>query len=207
MDKAKEYMNIKTPDELMNFMNRNIIYGVIDNCNKFYDSNSNDFQRICNEEWKFKKGYDVMLSGVGHCWDQTELERDWFSKNDYEYKTLFVFFEHNSEYAYGCHTYLIYKDKDTNKFCWFEHADRHNRGIHSFNSYEECIIAQMNKHFAYNASLGFPMNDAVKSLFRVYEYTQPELESNNDTYWNNIFENGKDITFHIQDAIYKSKSK
>lgn len=26
-------------------------------------------------------------------------------------------------------------------------------------------------------------------------------------HWNNIFENGKDITFHIQDAIYKSKSK
>ena len=66
---------------------------------------------------------------IGHCWDQVELERAWFKKHNYEYKTLFIYFE--SDLApYICHTYLVYNDKKNNTWNWFEHADENNKGIH-----------------------------------------------------------------------------
>lgn len=186
---------ISTPEDLMTFMDDNIIYGILDNNGDYHNWDLNEVQRICQEEWKFKNGYDVMLSGVGHCWDQTELERYWFDKNEYEYKTLFIFFEHNTKYTYGCHTYLIYKDSEKNKWCWFEHADEKNKGIHIFDTMEEAIDVQMQKHIEYNKNLGYPIDDDIIDLIRVYEFVSPKVGCNNQGYLDNVFSNNsKDLT-------------
>ncbi len=86
-----EFNKITSPQELLQYMNKHIYYGIVGCNNKVYVPNDKDFQRACNEEWYFRNGLDVLLSCVGHCWDQVEIERYWFTKNNYDFKTLFVF--------------------------------------------------------------------------------------------------------------------
>lgn len=200
------FNHISSPFELLEFMDNYIKYGVLDKDRKYTDWDLEKFQEICMKDWKFRNGRDIAISGVGHCFDQTELERVWFENNDYEYKTIFIFFEHNTKYPYGCHSYLIFKDKVNNNWYWFEHADEKNKGIHIFDNMEDAIVAQMEKHIEYNQKLGFPMNDEVKSWIRIYEFIPPKIGSNNQEYLDHIFsENSKDITLNVLKANNKKR--
>lgn len=208
------FETVKTTEELFEFMEKNIKYGVIDKNGKYYDWNLDNFQEVCNHDWKFREGKEIATIGIGHCWDQTELERTWFKQNNDKIKTIFIFFEHNTKYPYGCHTYLIYKNKNNDKWYWFEHADNQNKGIHEFKNEEEAILAQMKTHIEYNKSLGFPMNEEVISWIRIYEFLPPEKGVNNQGYLKNIFsKNSINITKEIvqyknnQEKNFNSKRK
>lgn len=72
------FETLKTPEELFEFMEKNIKYGVLDKTGKYYDWNLDDFQKVCNHDWQFREGREIATIGIGHCWDQTELERTWF---------------------------------------------------------------------------------------------------------------------------------
>ena len=192
-NKLEKYNNIKTPEELYEFMESYIKYGIeIDG--KVYEWGKDDFQKACEEKWRLKSSLDIIKSGYGHCWDQTEIERDWFKKHNYEYKTLFIIFLIENNNPYVCHTYLIYKDKKDNKWCWFEHADYNNKGIHKFNTMEEAILAQKEKHIEFNKSLNLPMTKDIIDTIHIYEYQSPKIGSTNQEFLDNIFNNAKDIT-------------
>ena len=46
------FQEIKTPEELMSFLDQNIKYDIIDNNGiPYYDSNSEKFQEVCNTLW------------------------------------------------------------------------------------------------------------------------------------------------------------
>ena len=126
------FNSIKTPNELMSFLDHNFEYGVIDNNgNKVYDSNSVEFQMICNNQWKLRSVQEMLKDQIGHCYDQVEIEREWFVDKGYEIKTFWISaYQEEIENSGFSHTYLIYKDKD----CWklFEHSDFFNKGIYEF---------------------------------------------------------------------------
>ena len=46
---------------------------------------------------------------IGNCFDQTELERDWFTKNNYYVETYFEMVNLDYKNAYPTHSFLIYK--------------------------------------------------------------------------------------------------
>ena len=192
-NRIKEYNQVSTPEELLSFMDKYIKYGLVDDNNKVYEWDMDSFQDACQNEWKLKSGIDIVESGYGHCWDQVEIERDWFAKHNYDFKTLFIYFE--SDIApYVCHTYLVYKDKKKDTWNWFEHADENNKGIHEYNTLEEAILAQRDVHIKFNQSANLPMNDEIINTIHIYEYQPPKLESSNQEFLDNIFNNSIDIT-------------
>lgn len=134
--------NIKTPEDLMIFLNKNIEYGVKDsNGNKITDGSSEQFQFVCNNEWFLRPVKQILLDKIGHCYDQVEIERYWFENNGYKVKTIWISaYQENIENSGFSHTYLVYKDK--NQWKLFEHSDYFNRGIFEFNSLKDAINFQ-----------------------------------------------------------------
>lgn len=121
---------IKTPQELLKFMS-NFEY-------KWMDKNGNFHEEIVPdmyENYSLMTPDEVEKYKCGICVDQTEFERDWFSKHNYNHKVMVIQIEREDS-APG-HQFLIYKDN--NKYYWFENAWSDERGIHKYQTYEELI--------------------------------------------------------------------
>ena len=168
--RIKAFNDVKTPQELLEFMDKNINYGYVGvQTNKLYLFDDPEFNSAMFEkkDWKLSSLESLLLDGYGHCWNQVELEKQWFDNHNYEYKTIFIWFYFNKENNFPTHTYLIYKKN--NKFYYFEHSDFNNRGIYEFNSYEEAIEFQKNKHIEYAKSYIKITNFDLEHL-KIYEY-------------------------------------
>lgn len=142
-----DLLKIKTPLELFNYIEKNVQYGFVGKNGKIYsDSSSEDFANACISEWRTLSSSDIIKNGYGHCFDQVEIERDWFVKNEYSCKTILEIYllPHEKEFSVPSHTFLIYKDKNQG-WCWFEHADFYNKGIRKFNTQKEAIIEPLLK--------------------------------------------------------------
>ena len=133
-----DFKDIKTPEELMKWLDENFEYGVIDNKGKKIQ-NGEEFQKACNKYWKVRPVLEIIRSKVGHCYDQTELERYWFTKNGYKIKTFWVATYHKNSYTM-CHAYLAYLNN--NKWYYFEHSDGYNRGSYEFDKLQDLIEFQ-----------------------------------------------------------------
>lgn len=121
---------IKTPQELLEFMSE-FKY-------EWMDKNGNFHEEItpnAYEDYSLMTPEEVSKYKRGICVDQSEFERDWFSKNNYEHKVMVIQIER--EDSRPGHEFLIYKEND--KYYWFENAWYNERGIHEYNSYEELI--------------------------------------------------------------------
>ena len=167
-----KYKDIINPTELLEFMDNNITYGFVDDNNKIYSSkNYNEFQEGCRTKWKLSSPERLLDKKYGHCFDQVELERDWFSKNNYKFKTFFGIFELDYENPYFTHTFLIYEDN--NMFYTFEHADQNNRGIREYSSYENAINSQIKNLIKSNREYNNLKDEELSSL-HIYEYDKLE---------------------------------
>ena len=190
----EEYNKINTPEELLTFMDKYIKYGIKDEDGNTYEWNKDSFKKACLEKWHLKTPEEIMNSGYGHCFDQTEIEKKWFQDHNYEYKTFFIIFEMEEDNPYPCHTYLVYKDKKSETWNWFEHADIINKGIHKFNTIEEAIEYQRKRTIAFNKIQGLPMDEEIISTIHIYEYQSPKVGSNQLEFITTIVNKGKDIT-------------
>ena len=180
--KEKRKMNIndvKTPEELITFLDENISYGVIDrNGNRLHDSSKKEFQDVCNKDWKVRPVFKILDDGIGHCYDQVEVERYWFEQNGYMVKTFWVTaYQEEIKNSGFSHTYLIYKDNE--KWKLFEHSDYNNKGIYEFNSLIEAIVWQKSKQIEYAKSCVKP---TTKYDVVVYEYSKPKVGLNMTEY-------------------------
>lgn len=176
MKREELYKKINTPEELLEFMNKNIEYGIYGTDNKIYtpgtEEENNQFQYACVNLYELSDSKKLLKCGYGHCWDQVELERDWFSKQGYEFKTFYIMFVLDYDNSYATHTYLIYRKE--NKYYYFENADYKNRGIYEFNSYEEAIRYQREKHIEYNKEIGNKIDEEILKSLKIYEYKKPK---------------------------------
>lgn len=169
-----KYQDIKTPNELLEFMKENIIYGFIDKeGNKYTDIFSKEWQDNWNSMGLVQTGENILKTRIGTCWDQVELERLWFKQNNYQYKTIFIIFELNKTNNLPTHTFLIYKE--LNKYYWFEHSFYDNRGIHEFNNYQEAIDYVKSKQLEY-AINNYKIDKSYYKFIKTYEYQ--EIPSN-----------------------------
>ena len=110
--KSSEILNkISSPKELLKYMENNITYGFVGNNNKVYidqESNDwNDWYDVCIVQ----NGNQVLESNVGICWDQVELERLWFSKHNYNFVTIFIWFSVDYKNNYPTHSFLLFEEK------------------------------------------------------------------------------------------------
>lgn len=184
------YDHVKSPEELLNFMDKCIKYGIYGTDGKVYeaweaDSNS-DFQVACQTKYALCDIDRSLKYGYGTCWDQVELERDWFSKNNYQFRTLFIWFLFEKDNNYITHSYLVYKDKITNEYCYFEHADSNNIGIYKFKTYLDVLEYQKNKHIRFNELCGNVIDEDVLDHLTIHEFDHPKYGTSSMEYIENI---------------------
>lgn len=167
INKSNNFNNIKTPMELLKYMD-NITYGFIGrNGKKYTDMNSTDWNDWY-DECLVQTGENVLITNIGTCYDQVEIERLWFHKNNYNFKTIFAWFEVDRENDFPTHTFLIYESN--NKWYWFEHAWYDFKGIHEFNSEKEILNCFIKKHYEFVKQNHKDLLDSDKDKLKCYEY-------------------------------------
>jgi hypothetical protein len=172
--------DIKTPNELLEFMKNNIKYGFLGkNGKKYYDQYSEEWNDW-NKECIVQSGEGVLNSNIGTCWDQVELERLWFEKNNYNFKTIFMWFEVGRECNLPTHTFLLFESD--NKWYWFENSFEMYRGIHEYNSFEEAIEDVKSKQIEFTSKNYKDFSEKDKQTLVSYEYTKPTPNLGVDDY-------------------------
>jgi hypothetical protein len=169
MDKMEIFESIKTPQELLDFMGKNIDYGFVGrNDRKKYIGGFEG--KDMDREYFLQNPEEVIKSGVGTCWDTTELERNWFVKHGYECKAIFLFFAKEAFGHLPTHTLLAYKQEDT--WVWFEYSFGVHRGIHEYDSFEDLVVDVRKKQFEYAHEFCGATDEDEKYL-RDFEFETP----------------------------------
>ena len=177
-----KYSDINTPEELLEFMSNNIIYGYISNNGKLYDNpNDSEWNMCFHDTCIIQSPNSLLETKHGTCWDQTELERYWFINNNYEIKTIFLLFVVNKPNNLPTHSFLIFK-KD-NKYYWFEHSFTPYKGIHEYDSEKELIDDVCSKQIEYALSEGYPREDLTNLV--AFDFTKPKDNCSVDEYIEN----------------------
>lgn len=161
---------INSPYELLNFMSKNITYGYLGKSGRVYHWNDDDFDDEWFDDYILQSEEDILRTLSGNCWDQVELERYWFVKNNYEIKTIYqmVKLDYNN---YPTHSFLIFRDKE-GLWNWFENSDSENRGTHQFLSFDEFLKYQYNKYLKLLRNLNISDDEINKIIF--IEFTKPK---------------------------------
>lgn len=165
-----EYKDIKTPDELLKFMNTNISYGYLGNDGKIYKIDTTNFNDCWYDKYILSTTEDILKTGVGNCFDQTEFEREWFINNNYEIKVFYHMVNLPYVNNYSAHSFLVYKKGD--KWCFFEHAWEELRGIHEFDTLGELLKFEYNKN--YKELKKQNIRDDELSYFEIREIDKPK---------------------------------
>ena len=165
------FNKIKTPEELLKFMD-DIKYGYVDKeVNKYFNTGDDIWYKKCYVQ----TGEEVLKTMVGTCWDQVELERLWFSKNNYNFITIFIRFTGDNNLP--THTFLLYEDKG--KWHWFENAYKDYKGIYAFDSVKNAINSVKDKQFEYALKY---YNASKKDKIECYIYDKLETGLNVDEF-------------------------
>lgn len=182
MEKPKDYKEISSPIELLNYMSANINYGFLGKSGKIYNNpNSNEWKNNWYSECVVQDAEGILDTKHGTCWDQVELERNWFQENKYEYKTIFIWFEVDK--SLPTHTFLIFKLN--NNYYWFEHSFEKYKGIHEFFNEYELIKYVKNKQFEYAIENCGATKDDYKFI-KCYEYNKPNKNIKVKDYINHV---------------------
>jgi len=174
--------DIKTPEELLDFMSNNINYGYLGKNGRVYHYDDLDFNLDWYEQYILESKNDLLKNLYGNCWDQVELERDWFLKNGYEIKTIYEMVKLDYDNVYPTHSFLIYKDKDC--WYWFENSDFDNRGIHKFNTLDDLLNYQYKKYVEFLKS--FNITDEELEKIIVTEFDKPKEHISAEEYLNHV---------------------
>ena len=178
---------IKTPEELSEYMKKNIEYGYVGKeSDKIYFSNDVDFDNDFDNEYFLQTPEQLLISKHGVCWDQTELERKWFSKKEYESKVYFLMFAKEEANNLPTHTFLVYKNNG--KFYWFENSFDSQKGIHEYKKLESLIEDVKSKQFEYAKRDCGAIDDDFMNI-KICEYDVPKFGCNPDEFMTSIIDN------------------
>ena len=167
--------NIKTPEELLKFMESNIKYGYLGKNKKVYYFDDEDFNKDWLDQYVLENNKDILKNHCGTCWDQVEFERDWFLNHGYEIKTIYEMVLLDYKNNYPTHAYLVYKEDE--KWCWFENSDFNNQGIHKFNSFEELIKNQYYKYVSLLKNYNISDEEIDKIIITDYERPKEHISA------------------------------
>ncbi len=127
--------DIKSPEELLEFMNNNIRYGWLDNENNEHIDTMKQFRKL----YRTLSLGEMLVNKLGTCIEQTYLEIIVMENLGIEYKAYCLrSYEDNPRIVEPkMHCFLIYTQKG--KWYHFEHSNPEVRGIHEYNTEEEAM--------------------------------------------------------------------
>lgn len=167
--------NIKTPNELLNFMSKNINYGYLGKNKRIYHYDDPDFDSEWYKQYILENPNELINNLYGNCWDQVEFERDWFLKNGYEIKTIYEMVKLDYDNVYPTHSFLAYKDNDY--WYWFENADFNNRGIYRFNTFDELLNHQYKKYVEFLKTFNIKNEEIEKIIITDFDKPKEHISA------------------------------
>lgn len=165
-ERKKTFEELKTPEELLDFLEKKVQYGFVGRGGKVYLGAEGSM----DEEYSLQSPEDVLKSGVGVCWDVAELERSWFEKNGYTHKVVFLVFEKITEEGFPTHTFLAYNRDDI--WVWFEHSFEMYRGLHEYKNFQDLVTDVAEKQLEY-AKRYCGATDEDKKYLKAFEFQGP----------------------------------
>jgi len=191
INRLEKFKDIKTPEELSLFMKNNLHYGFIGKKDeKIYSPQHEGWRKGEQPEQKVQIPEELLESGFGTCWEQTELERQWFKNNNYEFKTFLLMFGPEISQKNPAHTMLAFKKDD--KWYWFENTlDDKNNKIHPFNSLNE-LIEEVKGIITDNAVSNQATEEDLEK-FKLYEYDAPIHNGSTDEFLSQIINKKKEF--------------
>lgn len=151
--------------EIMDLLDT-IEYGFKDSNNKnIFETNKTKWDKEFNDFYYLQTPEELLKSKCGVCWDQVELERKLFNKENIEIATFFICTYDNDNLP--SHTFLTYKYND--KYYWFEHSWAMYKGIHEYNNILELLKDVKAKHLKEH---NYVANEAYTFI---YKYNSPKF--------------------------------
>lgn len=130
------FYEIKTPEELMTFMNINIEYGWVDKIGEKHLNNLRGFR----ENYRISSIDEMINTGLGTCIEQAKMIKDFFDRMSIENK-LYCHRSYETEENFNkevrMHCFVLFNYNGS--WYHFEHSNRPKRGIHKYESVESAI--------------------------------------------------------------------
>ena len=189
-EKMREFESLQTPQELLEFMERNIEYGFISRKDqRRYTWRDKEMSEKMRTEYFLQSPQEQIMNGCGVCWDSAELAREWFSERGYDFQVYFMMFVKNKPNTLPTHSFLVFRSQD--KYYWFEFSDSANRGIHEYDTLMAAVEAVKNEHLHYaitkhNAHIDDAQDLIIKAIERpalgcsAQEYIDQNLSGGSD---------------------------
>lgn len=157
-------------DKIMDVMDT-ISYGVLQD-NMQVNEDSPNWDDVIGNHYALQSPEELLTSKTGVCFDQVELERDLFTKENIEVKTYFICTYDGNDIP--SHTFLTYEENE--KIYWFEHSWYTYKGVHEYSSEKEMLLDIKNKFRESHSS-------SDDSLTFVYEYLKPDFGLSCDEFY------------------------
>jgi hypothetical protein len=186
-DVKSDFNKLKTPADLLDFMNKNIVYGFVSRSGKKYlDQNSKSWDNDWFEKCIVQSGEELLKTKCGTCWDQVELERKWFNEHNYRFQTIFLWFGIPEPNDYPTHAFLVFNKND--KWYWFEHSFEKYAGIHKFDSLNKLIGYIKSRQLELAINIGVAKS-GDSEIIKSYEYNKPAINLSVNDYINHVTSN------------------
>ena len=178
-----EFRNLKTVNELMDFMNKNITYGWLDINNDLHFNNLFNFRK----NYKVSSIKEILESGVGTCIEQAKLIKYFFDMIGLENR-LFCHrtYENEDNIINEVKMHCIVLFNKNNTWYHFEHSNQPKRGIHKYDDVNSALI---------DITSGFKKND-IRALSEITEIPD-----------NISFKQFNDYINNFPEFTFKSKNK
>ena len=151
---------IQSEFDILKMMN-DIEYGWVDINSKVHKEINEEFAN----NYVLQSPEEVLKNKVGVCWDQVELEREYFKNIAYDTKTFFIV--HYDDEKCPTHTFLTFKKE--NSHFWFEHSWEKFRGIHEYKSLDELLKDVQNKFITNELNNNYQIENLI-----IREYQKPQ---------------------------------
>ena len=134
---------------------------------------------------KLQSPVELVQHHVGNCWDQTELQREWFEERGYDVRTYLLYY-YLTDDCCPSHSILVYQDGDA--WCWFEPMFCGTKveysGVHRYESEEE-LLQDLKRVFALNGQrTGMLPKKLEDERWALYEYTRPKYGISDEEFYN-----------------------
>ena len=156
-------------DTLSNFFDfcRNLEYGWVDTNGRKHHGPNNSL------EYRLQTPSETLSRQIGICWDQTELQRAWFTTHGHTATSYLIFYK--LEDSWPSHSILVYREG--NQYCWFEPMFNNTAiyycGIHKYNSLSELLNHFRTKFIRNSRDSGFLPPEFDFEKLHLYEYSKP----------------------------------
>lgn len=172
------FEKIDNPYDLLEFMS-NIEYGYITEDGEKYRLEDEEFLIT----WKLTSPVRLIKKKCGNCFDRVELERYWFSKKGYKFKTFFIIFQLEEANPFTMHSFLVYEDGQ--KFYYFDSEV----GIEEFSRYLDAVEFQLKRHIVLNNVIRKLKKHEIESL-HVYLFDDIPYDIDIYQYMDEILDGG-----------------